>query len=96
VYLGIEGEDVAVSVHDSPLGSVFLCPLFEENLVIIGEVIVGGAFGVIAVNTMKMVLLDAISSVHAGTKVSAFMCAVLTHVYCLRWWGGIFLVDARR
>jgi len=73
----------------------FLCHSLEVYLVIIGEVIVVGGFGVIALNTMMMALLDSTGSVHAGTKVSAFMWVVLTHVYCLPWWGGIWLVGAR-
>jgi len=82
VYLAIVGEDVAVGVLDSVLGS-FLCLPFEHNLVIIGEVIVVGAFGVIAVYTMMMALFGVMVSAFADTEVSAFMCAVWTHVCCL-------------
>jgi hypothetical protein len=60
------------------------CLLFEWNLAIVGEVIVVGVFVVIAVNTM-MANFDVMVSALADTEVSAFMCAVLTHVCCLRW-----------
>ena len=67
----------------------FLCLLFEGNLVIVDERIVVGAFVVIAVNTMIMANFGVMVSALADTEVSALMCAVLTHVYCLRWCGSI-------
>jgi len=48
-----------------------------------------GVFVVIAVNTMMMAHFGVMVSVLADTEMSVLMCAVLTHVYCLRWWGGI-------
>jgi len=66
-----------------------LCLLFEGNFVIVDERIVVGAFVVIAVNTMIMAHFGVVVSALADTKVSALMCAVLTHVCCLRWCGGI-------
>jgi hypothetical protein len=54
----------------------FVCVLrllFKGNLLIIGDVIVVGAFGVIAVNAMMMALLDATASAHAGTKVGWYL-----------------------
>jgi len=74
-----------VSVHDGELGSVFLCLLFEGNMVIVGERIVVGGFVVIAVNTMMTVLFGGMVGALADTEVSALMCAVLTHVCCLQW-----------
>jgi len=53
--------------------------------VIVGEGIVVGAFVVIAVNTMMMAHFGVMVSECADTEVSAFMCAVLTHVCSLRW-----------
>jgi len=73
---------------------MLFCLLFKGNLVIVGEGIVVGAFVVIAVNTMMMALFGVIVSALADTEVSAFMCAVLTHLCSLRWWGDISLVDA--
>ena len=69
--------------------SYAFCLLFKGNLVIVGDGIVVGAFVVIAVNTMMMALLGIMVSALADTEVSAIMCVVLTHVCCLRWWGGI-------
>jgi hypothetical protein len=62
-----------------------LCLLFEGNLVIVGERIVVGAFVVIAVNSMMMAHFSVMVSALADTEVSVLMCAVLTHVCCLRW-----------
>jgi len=61
------------------------CLLFEGNLVIVGEGIVVGVFVVIAVTTMIMAHFGVMVSALADTQVSALMCAVLTHVCCLRW-----------
>ena len=65
--------------------SYFLSLLFEGNLVIAGEGIVVGTFVVIAVNTVMMAHLCIMMSAVADTEISALMCAVLTHVCCLRW-----------
>ena len=59
--------------------------LFEGNFVIVGEGVVVGAFVVIAVNTMMMAHIGVMVSALADMEVSALMCAVLTHVCCLRW-----------
>jgi hypothetical protein len=75
---------------------VSLCLLFEGNLVIVDEQIVVGVFVVIAVNTMIMAHFGVMVSALADTEVNTLMCAVLTHVCCLRWCGSIRLVDARR
>jgi hypothetical protein len=72
-----------------------LCPLFEGNLVIVGEGIVVGVFVVIAVNTMMMAHFGVIISALADTAVSALMCMVLTHVDCLQWWADMWVVDTR-
>jgi len=76
--------------------SYAFCLLFKGNLVIVGEGIVVGALVVIAVNTMVMAHFGVMVSALADTELSAFMCAVLTHVCCLRWWGGILHADACR
>jgi hypothetical protein len=66
-----------------------LCLLFEGNLVMVGEGIVVGVFVAIAVNTMMTAHFGVMVSALSDTEMSVLMCAVLTHVYRLRWWGGI-------
>jgi len=68
----------------SGLSYAFLSP-FKGNLVIVSDGIVVGVFVVIAVNTKMMALCGGMVSELADTEVSALMCAVLTHVCCLRW-----------
>ena len=83
------GSECSCQCMISGLSYASVCLMFKGNFVIVGEGIVVGAFVVIALNTMMMAHFGVMVSALTYTEMSALMCAVLTNVYFLRWWGDI-------
>jgi len=85
-----------MSVRDEQDSQCFLCFQFQQNLVILSEEIVVGAFIVIALNTIRMAHFGVMPSVLANAEVSVLTFVVLIQVCYLCYRGGIWLIDAHR